>query len=206
VLSHVYMSRVPHIEWVMSHELIESCHTCGRFMSQVWMSHVTHMRKSRHACGWVISPFLTPPKLNESCHTYWMSHVMHIEWVMLHILHEPCQHIEWVMSHVLNESFHPCWHPRWMSQLNESCHTYWMNHVTHMNEWCHTFWMSHVTPIKSVVSHVWMGYVTHIGDTCYFYKTSHVTRMNEPCHTHEGVMLHLYKKSCHKYEWVFSPI
>ena len=29
----------------------ESCHTCGRVMSHMWMSHVTHVDESCHTCG-----------------------------------------------------------------------------------------------------------------------------------------------------------
>ena len=33
----------------------ESCHTCGRVMSHMWMSHVTHVDESCHTCGRVMS-------------------------------------------------------------------------------------------------------------------------------------------------------
>jgi len=82
------------------------------------MSQVTHMDKSRHTYGWVMS------------HT-WMSHVMH-EWVMPHIWMRDFTHmneytlmIEWVTSHV------------WMShvrRMNESWHVHEWVTPTHITE------------------------------------------------------------------------
>ena len=77
-------------------------HTYEWAMTQMWMSHVTH----------VLTSHIT--QMNESCHTYewimshiWMSHVTH--------MNESCHTYEWVMSHI------------WMSHvtdMNESYHTY----------------------------------------------------------------------------------
>ena len=76
----------------------ESCHTNGRVISHLWMSHVTHMnepcKRTRHQMG-------------ESRHTYecvmshvWMSLVTH--------MNESCQYM-W-MSHI--------------TTMTGSCHTY----------------------------------------------------------------------------------
>jgi len=54
--AHVYMTVKRHVEWVVS---------------RIWMSHVTHMKESRHAHEWVRS------HVNGSGNTY--------EWVMSHI-------------------------------------------------------------------------------------------------------------------------
>jgi len=71
---------------------VESCHTYGRVMSHIWMSHVTHMDESCHTYGRVMSHIWTShvTHMDESCHTYgrvmshvWMSRVTRItrSWV-----------------------------------------------------------------------------------------------------------------------------
>jgi len=71
VVLHVWVSHVPMLYMWVSHvtceKVMSQCYTCECVMSQVWMSHVTHVNKSRHTCEWVLA------------HT-WMSHV-----ILIHI-------------------------------------------------------------------------------------------------------------------------
>jgi len=125
---------------------------------------------------------------NESCHTLWMSHVTHYEWVM---------------SHVINQS-------RDIYRENESCHTLWMSHVTHY-KWV----MSHLTDEPRhlhggteschtcgwVTSHMWMSHVTHWDESCHAcgWVTSHIgmSRVQYKSHvTHYGwITLHIMDES-----------
>jgi len=74
-----------------------STHTSGSCKC-LWMSHGTHMKKSRHTYKWVMSHI-------------WTSHVAH-EFVMWHIwmrhvtyVNDSCRPYEYVMTH-MNESWH----------------------------------------------------------------------------------------------------
>jgi len=119
--------------------------------------------------------------MNESCHTYeetWLIHMCDVTRLIhmwhdsfrtaCHIAHtshgtcinESCRKYEWAMSHIWRVTSHI-----WMSHVtlvNESCHTYewvmshwWMSHVTHMNESCHTCEYMHTCNItKSYCSHL----------------------------------------------------
>jgi len=102
------------VTWLIAPErhvthMKESCRMCIWVMSQVWKSHVAHIRM-RH-----------DTHVNEACHTYegvmshlWMSHGTH--------MNESCHTYEGVMSHTYE----------WvMARM-------WMIHVTHMNESCRT--------------------------------------------------------------------
>jgi len=153
VLSHMWMSRVTHMDeschsygYVMSHistslvtHVNASCHTYEWVLSHTWMSHVTHMGPSCLTCGQIVSHM-------------WMSHVAH--------MNESCHTNEWVISNL------------WISHIthkNESCPTYghvmshiWTNHVTHMDASCHTY--------GYVMAHVKMSHVTHMNKSCHTYR------------------------------------
>jgi len=96
------------------------------------MSHV--LNESRHTFECVKPSCMRArgTRMNESRHTYWMSHVTPVEYVT---------------SHIFNESHHryECAIP---SRLR--------GHGTRMNESSHTYWMSHVTYIKRVSLQIWM--------------------------------------------------
>jgi len=106
VMSHIWMSQVPHMnpirtselshtyEWVMSHSswsawyagscschMSDSRHTYECIMSHIWMYHVTHM--------------------NESCHT-WTSHVTHVN-----VTHG---RVQWFTSHMTRHQVFDLWH------------------------------------------------------------------------------------------------
>ena len=57
----------------------ESCHTHGRVLSRIQISHVQHIHESCHTYEWVMSHLWIShvTLMNESCHTY--------ESVMLHV-------------------------------------------------------------------------------------------------------------------------
>ena len=119
-------------------------------MSQIWMSHVTHIDESGHTYEWSHLPHM-----NESCHTYelvmphvCMSHVTHMS--------ESCHTYEGVVSHI------------------------WMSHVTHMSEsrdtyeyvLCH-IWMCHVSHIWMChVSRIWICHVSHVNVPCATWHNS----------------------------------
>jgi len=161
---HIWMSHVTY-EWVMSH-MNEWCHICacvichlgmrhvinGWVMSHLWISHVTHVKESRHTCERVMA------QVNESC----------LQQPTCFYLLLPLQYVRTHMSNLwlsqvtcVNVSYHIC---GWvMPQMNESCHTC-ERVMTHMDESCH-MWMSHVT-YEWVMSHIneschiWMRFVT----------------------------------------------
>ena len=59
-----WMSHVTHMD--------ESCHACREVKSRMWMSQITHMYKSCHTCEWVMSHLWMSQVtlVNESCCTY----------------------------------------------------------------------------------------------------------------------------------------
>jgi len=81
----------------------ELCQTFARVMSQVWMSHVSHVDETYHA------------HVDESCHTH---------------VNEPCHtHVdesrhthEWVMSHTCGWVMSHTWMSH-VTHMNESCHS-----------------------------------------------------------------------------------
>jgi len=135
VMSHIWMSHVAQIEWVMSHTLIESCLTNIEWVT----SHI----------------------LNKSCHTYWMSHVTGAdretatqEWVMLYILNESCHtYIEWV----LEQLWLCCTANSCVTWLTYICSAATVERLcsTHMNvrKSCHTY--------EWVISHISVSHVTY---------------------------------------------
>jgi len=146
VMSQIWMSHVTHMN--------EPCRTFEWVMSHIWMSHVEHLNASvrrQHRR----SPLPTTCDSKHMTWHIWMSHVNTLKWVTSHICMSDVTH-EWVMSHI------------WIihvTHLNESCHTYewvishiWMSHITHMNESCHTY--------EWVMSHIWTSHVTPLNDAC----------------------------------------
>jgi len=177
-MSHILMSHIAHMD--------ESCHTCKRVTSHIWMSHVT-FRILRGLLG--------------SFFHIWMRHVTRMD--------ESCHTCGWIMSHIwkshvthMNESrvTNIC-----VIRLIHMSHI-WMSHVTNMNESCHTYervmspiWMSHE-------SHIWMSRITHIWfqGAClalpHINESRHIcewvmSRINESWHTYEWVMCHTHRIS-----------
>jgi len=134
----------------------------SRFMSHVWMRHVTHVSVSCHV--YICVPACYVKHMNESCLTckwfmsswIWMSNASHIN--------ASRRTYECVISHTgISYVTHGMCHS---SHMNQSCHTVdipcsskspwhgWvlsllcMRHVTHMNAWCYTFWMNHATHVN----------------------------------------------------------
>jgi len=85
VMSNLWISHITHMN--------KSCHTCEWIMSHMWTSHVTHMNESRHTYEWVISHICMThvTYMNESRHTY--------EWVMSHIWMSICA-CDWLIVYV----------------------------------------------------------------------------------------------------------
>jgi len=187
----------------------ESCHTYEWVMSQIWMSHVTHMNESCHTYEWVMSHIWTRhvTHMTESCHRYshiWMSHVTH--------MNESC-HIYEHTSHVthMNESCHTYEHVMWhiwlsrVTHTNESCHTR-MNESCHTYEWvpCHTYeWASqifrvigfsyidlhiHSLYVRNVLLRIsivfikFPTYVTTIVTLNIWHNPYHIRNINASCH------------------------
>jgi len=92
---------------------------------EAWMSHVTHMNESCHACA-----SLRPVDVYKWVKSHiWRSHVAHTK--------ESCRTSVCGMSHIQRSH---------VTHMNESCRTYervilhiWVNHATHVNESCHTY-------------------------------------------------------------------
>ena len=119
-------------------------------MSQLWMSHVTHMNESCHTYQWVMSQL-------------WMSHVTHTN--------ESCHTYRWVMSQL--------WMSH-VTHTNESCHTYrwvmsqiWMSHVTHTSCHTHEHVLSHPTLTEHVKRDIHMFLLTCF--ICLFWHVSYVS-------------------------------
>ena len=93
--------------------MTESCHTYEWFLSQIRMSHITHMNKSCHTYERVMSHIRMShvTHMNESYHTY--------GWVMSHMWMDCVKHT--------NGSYHT--HKWVMPQI-------WMSHVAHMYALC----------------------------------------------------------------------
>jgi len=177
--------------WVMI-QINESCPTCERVTTHMWMSHVAHMHESCHTYEGGISLCLpvcyhiqlwwVMIQINESCPTcervtthIWMSHVTH-EWVMSHL---------WMNHFSASPSLLPHTSSMGHETLNRVMSHMWTRHGhdTHMNESCHTCEQA------MAMTHIWMSHVTHVNNPwpwhTYEWDMSH---MNETCHTHGRVI------------------
>ena len=99
-------------------------------MSRMWMSHVTNVNESCHACEWVLSRM-------------WMSH-------------ESIHTCEWVMSHTWMNRAWVLIHPQTWQVHDFKCVTC-LTGVTHSNEWHDSFafvtWFIHMC--NTIHSHEW---------------------------------------------------
>ena len=154
VVAWTSCATVPLVDLLKMSSLLNLLHDIT--MSQIWVSHATHMNESSHTYDWVMSHI-------------WMSHVTGMK--------ASCHSHEWVLPHIWKN---------YVTHMNESCHKYervishlWMSPVTHMNESCHTYewvlshiWMSHVTRMNEswhtcewVMAHIWMSQVTNMNES-----------------------------------------
>ena len=169
VVSDIRLSHVSHVN--------ESRDTYEWVMWHMRMSHVSHIRMSR---VW---------HTNESCLTIWTGHVTRVTWLM-----RTC-----VITHMIAPI-------RLQLCLEFSARVTWLVRDTHFQicalrqtESCHTHeWMMRCDTYEWVISHVWTSHVTHMNESCHTYewvvshiRMSHVTHMNESCHTYEWVMSHM---------------
>ena len=150
-----------------------------RFMSHIWLSHVTHMNESRHTCEWGMPHTSRAADLmNKSCHKY--------DWVMSHI---------W-MSHVtrMNESCHT--HP----ELQNSRKSQSLGLVIHMKDSCHTY--------EWVRSHICMSHVTRMNESCHTHPELQNLRKSQSTTEKAsiGKSRWLINNSRHMYEWVMTNI
>jgi len=160
VMSHVWMSHVPH-----------KCGQISRFIrwiyvygwDETWLIHMwdmTHSYVAHNSFRLVVSYVVASTCMNEMRyykwrvtavrHTHerimshiWMSHVTH--------MNESCPTYEWVMRHIWMR------HVPHMNELRPMSHI-WMSHVPHMNESCATY--------ECVMSHIWMSYVRLLDESC----------------------------------------
>ena len=157
-MAHIWMSHVPHMEWVMSHiwmshvpHMNESCPTYEWVMSHTWMSHVTHMNEScptyemRHPSSRLEHSFIHATSYTDS------SHVTR-EWVMSHMKNESCLIGKSVTSY-LTHSYTPLY-----TQILAMSHA-WMSHVTH-------------TGRDSFTYGTW--FILNKGHDSFTYKTWHI--------------------------------
>jgi len=161
VMSQIWMSHVSHINEV-SH-MNESHHTYEWVMSRMWMSHVPHVNESCPACEWGISHIWMSrvTRMDESRHTY--------EWITAHIW---MSHVTFMVTH-MNKSRPTAWLQ--VLKANESCY------VTHMNElWpTHARVMSH-RQIPSAQGQWVILRHTHERETAHTW-TSHVSQPDTKC-------------------------
>jgi len=146
--------------WDVTHSLVCATWrhaTCMHVVSQVRMSHVSHMNETCHTCDW-------------RWHTYnfptWLNHVSR-GWVMPNIK-ESCPKL---MSHTPYG---------WVtSYVNESCHI-WTIHISHTNEPCDV-WVNHITYTNEDVTRMKDSWSTRwIRHAPYAY---HACERSVPCHT-----------------------
>jgi len=154
---------------------------------------------------------LSRTNINESFHTFDMSHVI---WVMSQIRHGSCHmqytneschtfdmsHVIWVMSQIRHGSCH-------MQYTNESCHTTDMSHVARVYVTLQTWVMSRITHegvsftqntrMSTFTRNIRMSYgMSHV--THQTWVMSHITHEWVMSHiTHEWVMSHIRHESCH---------
>ena len=132
VMSHVWMSHVPHInvdrlvvsydEFTCMDEMRHDSFICGTWLIHMW--HMTHSYVAHNSFRLVVSYVVASTCMNE---------MRYYKWRVTAVRHTH----ERIMSHI------------WMSHvthMNESCPTYewvmrhiWMRHVPHMNELRPTF-------------------------------------------------------------------
>jgi len=172
VLSHIWMSRVSHIN--ESRRIHEPC-----------TIRLTHINGSYQTYEWVVSPIS-------------VSHVTYTKYVRYdsHIFEGNCT-IHIGIRHVthINESFHTY---KWVNvtHINESCHTYKRitSHARPMYDMTHTH--------KWVLSHIWMSRVSyviksrHLHEPCTIWLTHicrqlHNSHRNTSCHTYKWVLSHI---------------
>jgi len=130
-------------------------------------------------------PYLHNNVYNESCHTYIMSHVAHILYVMsrmyyLRLIRDACCALFFVIFLCVYD-FHICTRMHMMSHItrvwwvmsytyNESCHTYMTSHATHVLP---VFDSRHVLCVFFV--YLFCVYDFHI--CTRIYMVSHITRV-----------------------------
>jgi len=188
----------------------ESCHTYGRVMSHIWMSHVTHMNVLwAMSYRWCVAECPQTSSwqslANESCHTYWwvMSHIwMHI-W-RSHVTHmdESCHIYKWFTNHVLQMVCDTVSSDKFVTIVGK-----WvMSHIWLIHKPCPTDGVWH-SVVRRVRDNRWqMSHVTYINDsrtmsyrwcvTQYPQTSSWQSLANESCHTYKWFTNHVLQMVC----------
>jgi len=191
--------------WMCDMTRKEFCYTWKRFMSQIWMSHVTYPI-------WEIRV----TNMNESCVTWGVQMRMsqHVNYPIWDMWYEWASCDTWLI-HICDMIWlihitYPIWEIR-VTNMNEShkdsCHQYewvishipygliliWMPHVTHVDVW---YDISKITSIcviltcnmthEYVISHILMSLVARENMTCRIYMCEilHVKRHIYMCDSH----------------------
>jgi len=156
-------------------------------MTQIRMSHVTHMNES---C----------PHTNESCCTHewvtshiWISHITHMnesyhtyEQGLPHIWMNKCHTYEWVRPHIrmnhithMNTPWHTC---KWVTS-----HT-WMSHMTQLDESCQILWQIWLDECYQVFWFIWLRPVTtRNARAC---RITHSSLIHHSSLTHHSLLTH----------------